>query len=210
MSHVHPDHTFGAGAYVDDHPVFIGHPKLPEALGLRGEYYKKGLAAIIGADKVGPIIMPTRTVKAPDEIDLGNRKISFHAHGPAHTDCDLSMIDRKTGVLLPADLLFVKRIPSLDGSVKGWIKELAVLKGMGARKAVPGHGPVLVDYDEASAPLNTYLVGLRDGVEKEIKDGGSIEDATKTVGQSEKDKWLLFDNYNARNVIEAYRELEWD
>lgn len=210
LSHVHPDHAFGAGAFAEDKPTFIGHGKLPEALGMRAEYYKKGLGDIIGADKVGPIVMPTRTVAATDEVDLGNRKIAFHAHGPAHTNCDLSMVDRKSGVLLPADLLFVKRIPSLDGNLVGWLKELDVLKGMGARKAVPGHGPVLVDFDEGSAPLRNYLTVLRDGVRKEIKGDGSIEAAIKTVGQSEKDKWLLFDNYNGRNVTEAYKELEWE
>ena len=32
FSHVHPDHIFGAGAFVDDKPVFVGHARLPAAL----------------------------------------------------------------------------------------------------------------------------------------------------------------------------------
>ena len=210
LSHVHPDHAFGAGAYADDKPVIIGHAKLPEALGARAEFYKKGLADIIGADKVGPIVMPTKTVADTDEIDLGDRKITFKAHGPAHTNCDLSMLDKQTGLLLPADLLFVNRIPSLDGSLLGWLKELSVLKAMGAKKAVPGHGPVIVDFDTASQPLHDYLVMVRDGVRSEIKKNAGIDAAVKTVAQSEKDKWTLFADYNGRNVTEAYKELEWE
>ena len=50
ISHVHPDHAFGAGAFIEDKPVFVGHAKLAEALRQRGDFYKTGLAAIIGAD----------------------------------------------------------------------------------------------------------------------------------------------------------------
>ena len=209
ISHVHPDHAFGAGAFMEDQPTIIGHAKLPVALGMRAPFYKKGLADIIGVDKTGPIVMPTKTVADTDAIDLGNRKITFKAHGPAHTDCDLSMHDDATGVLLPADLLFVKRVPALDGNLAGWLHELDVLAATGAQRAVPGHGPVLVDYKPAAAALRQYLVTLRDGVRKEINGNGSIENAMKTVGQSEKDRWALFDDYNSRNVIEAYKEYEW-
>ena len=210
ISHVHPDHTFGAGAFVDDKPVFIGHGKLAEALRQRGAFYKKGLADIIGADKVGPVVMPTRMVADTDQVDLGDRLITFKAHGPAHTDCDLSMVDKKSGLLLPADLLFVGRIPSLDGSLLGWLKELDALSALGASRAVPGHGPIIVDFAPAAAALRGYLVDLRDGVRKEIKGAGSIETAISSVGQDQASKWTLFADYNPRNVTEAYKELEWE
>ena len=81
--------------------------------------------------------MPTKTVADAFEVDLGDRVLAFKAHGPAHTDCDLSMLDKQTGLLLPADLLFVKRVPSIDGNLLGWLKELDALKAIGATKAVP-------------------------------------------------------------------------
>lgn len=210
ISHVHPDHTFGAGAFVDDKPVFIGHAKLPEALQARGDFYKKGLADIIGADKVGPVVMPTHTVADTDQVDLGDRVVTFKAHGPAHTHSDLSMLDKQSGLLLPADLLFVGRIPSLDGSLLGWLKELDALSKMGAQRAVPGHGPVVVDLAPSVAALRGYLGNIRDGVRKEIKGAGSIEAATRSVGQDQASKWALFADYNPRNVTEAYKELEWE
>lgn len=210
ISHVHPDHTFGAGAFTDDKPMFIGHAALPQALEARGEFYRKRLADLFGADKTGPVVKPTHTVAATETIDIGDRPLTFRAHGKAHTDCDLSMVDTKTGLLLPADLLFVGRIPSIDGSLLGWLKELDKLDALGADKAVPGHGPTTVTFKEAVAPLRTYLTTLRDGVRAAIKAGKDISETEKTVGQTERAKWALFDDYNGRNVIEAYRELEWE
>ena len=210
ISHVHPDHGFGAGAFEADRPVVIGHAALPAALASRGPYYRKGLADIIGADNVGPVVMPTRTVADTDTVDLGDRPITFKAHGPAHTTSDLSMLDHRTGWLLPADLLFVRRVPSLDGSLLGWLKELDALEAMGASRAVPGHGPASVDLKAAVAPLRAYLAALRDGVRAEIKANGSIERAIATVGRNERGDWSLFDDYNGRNVTEAYRQLEWE
>ena len=210
ISHVHPDHTFGAAAFLGDKPTYIGHAKLPEALDARGQFYKDKLAEVIGADKVGRVVKPGKTIADTDRIDLGDRMIAFKAHGPAHTSSDLSMLDEATGVLLPADLLFVDRIPSIDGSVLGWLKELDGLAAMGAKRAVPGHGPVAVDFSPAASALRSYLVTLRDGVRKEIKGNGSIEAAIKTVGQDQSSRWKLFADYNARNVTEAYKELEWE
>ena len=210
LSHVHPDHTFGAGAFADDKPMFIGHARLPAALDARGEFYRKRLADLFGADKTGPVIKPTHTVADTDAIDLGDRVVAFHAHGKAHTDCDLSMLDKSSGVLLPADLLFVNRIPSIDGSLVGWLKELDKLEAMKAEYAVPGHGPTKVRFADAVRPLRTYLTTVRDGVKAAIKSGEDISQAAKTVGQTERDHWALFDDYNGRNVTEAYSELEWD
>jgi quinoprotein relay system zinc metallohydrolase 2 len=209
LSHVHPDHLFGAGAFLDDAPVFIGHHKLGDALAARGEFYRKRLVDLLGETQVGPVVMPTRPVTAQDEIDLGGRVIAFRAHGPAHTLTDLSMFDRTSGLFLPADLLFVGRAPSLDGSLTGWIAELEAMQAKGYTQTVPGHGPLTVDFRRASDALLNYLKMLRDGVRAEIDKNGSIERAMATVGQSERQNWKLFDDYNQRNVAEAFRELEW-
>jgi glyoxylase-like metal-dependent hydrolase (beta-lactamase superfamily II) len=153
--------------------------------------------------------MPTRVIADRDEIDLGGRVVRLRAHRPAHTASDLSMVDEASGLFLPADLLFVDRAPSLDGSLTGWIAELEALQKEKFGKATPGHGPLTVDFRPAAADLLAYLRALRDGVRAEIDRNGSIEQAIATVGRPERDKWKLFDDYNRRNVAEAYRELEW-
>ena len=211
MTHVHPDHIFGAGAFQQDRPEFIGHQKLPQALAVRGDYYRKRLEEILGAGRAGPIVAPTRLVQAQDRLDLGGGKLlRLQAHALAHSDCDLSAFEQQTGTLFTGDLLFVQRIPSLDGSLKGWLTELNSLKSVAARRAIPGHGPVSVKWPAASLDLERYLNGLLRETRAAIKKGIDIDAAVGSVGQSERGRWSLFDAYQGHNVTQAYKELEWE
>jgi len=210
VSHVHPDHVFGSGAFRVDGPVYVGHARLPGALAERGDFYRRGLAAILGADEAGDYAVPTLLVADAASLDLGGRRLQLQAHGPAHTDNDLSVLDPATGTLWAADLLFVDRIPSLDGSLTGWLKELQILKGAPANRAVPGHGPVVVPWPEAAGDEERYLTTLLREVRAAIARGDDIETAVRTVGQGERGRWKLFDDYNGRNVTVAYKELEWE
>jgi quinoprotein relay system zinc metallohydrolase 2 len=209
MSHIHPDHIFGAGAFAQDDPIYIGHYRLGEAMRQRGDYYRGVLTAIMGAEQTGPLMQPTMEVRDQTEIDLGDRIVTARAHGSAHTMCDLSLLDMKTGTLLPADLVFVQRAPSLDGSLPGWLKELAGLKQIGAARAVPGHGPVSIAWPMGAADLELYLTVLDRETRQALAKGDEIDIAIATIALSERGKWKLFDDYNGRNVIEAYKELEW-
>jgi len=210
LSHAHPDHIFGAGAFQQDSPEFVGHARLPQALARNGDYYRQRLEEILGPGRAGPVVMPTLTVDATAEIDLGGRVVAMTAHGIAHTDNDLSLVDRATGTLLPADLLFVGRVPSLDGSLKGWLKELGALKALPVTRAVPGHGPESVDWPAGSADLERYLGVLLAETRQAVADNIGIEAAIETVGASERGRWALYDDYAGRNVTKAYKELEWE
>jgi glyoxylase-like metal-dependent hydrolase (beta-lactamase superfamily II) len=156
------------------------------------------------------VVVPSLTVATTAELDLGGRVVTLTAHGPAHTDNDLSLLDRQTETLFPADLLFVGRVPSLDGSLKGWLDELSRLKGMPAKRAVPGHGPASVEWPGAAADLERYLGVLLEETRRAVADNIGIEAAVETVALAERGSWALFDDYNGRNVTKAYKELEWE
>jgi glyoxylase-like metal-dependent hydrolase (beta-lactamase superfamily II) len=101
-------------------------------------------------------------------------------------------------------------VPSLDGSLPGWLKTLGELKKRGVPRAVPGHGPVAVNWPEGAACVTRYLETLERETRQAVADGTGLETAIKTVAASEREKWKLFEDYNSRNVAEAYRELEWE
>jgi quinoprotein relay system zinc metallohydrolase 2 len=210
MSHVHPDHIFGAGAFLEDKPQFVGHAALPNALAQRGEYYRERLEEVLGKGEAGAIVQPTMLVEKHARLDLGDRVLELTAHPMAHTDNDLSALDVKTRTLFPSDLLFVQRVPSLDGSLKGWLSELAQFSPQSVARAVPGHGPASVDFREAAAKLQAYLEILLRETRQAIASGQDIDAAPASVGLSERRNWLLFDEYHGHNVTQAFKELEWE
>ena len=210
MTHMHPDHVFGAVAFEDDKPVFAAHARMAGMLVQRGEFYRNRLADVLGLEEAGDYAKPTLLVEDAAELDLGGRALRLQAHATAHTDNDLSVLDPATGTLWAGDLLFVDRVPALDGSIVGWLSELQALKAAPARRAVPGHGPASVAWPDAAADQERYLSTLVREIRAIIARGGDIETAIATVGQSERHRWALFDEYNGRNVTAAFKELEWE
>lgn len=210
MSHFHPDHVFGASAFVPDRPVFVGHVRMPAMAASRGAFYRKRLAEILGPDQAGDYVVPGMLVRETARIDLGGRVLALRAEPTAHTDNDLSILDEKTATLWAADLLFVDRVPALDGSILGWLSVTGALRKGPARAAVPGHGPPLVPWPQAVMPQERYLGLLVREIRALISRGGTITDAVASVGASERSNWRLFDDYNGRNVTAAFTELEWE
>jgi quinoprotein relay system zinc metallohydrolase 2 len=211
QTHMHPDHVFGAAAFLADSPVILGHRRLPAALASRQAYYTRRLHEILGDVAAGSVIVPpNQIVDGESEIDLGGRVLRITAHRSAHTDNDLSLRDLATGTLWAGDLLFMERVPALDGSLIGWLAVLDELRAQPAARVVPGHGPVAASWPAAADAQHRYLTLLRGDIRQMIKSGGTMEQAIATIGQSERPRWRLFDDYHARNVTAAFHELEWE
>ena len=211
-THMHPDHVFGNVAFEGEKPTFIGHAKLQRALAARAERYLAINKELLGAAFDGTrIVPPTEAVTDRLEIDLGDRKLLIEAHPTAHTDNDVTVLDEKTGTMFLGDLLFAKHVPALDGSIRGW---LALIGKLETRKdvelAVPGHGPASMPWPDALAAETRYLNKVAEDVRAMIKQGKTLAEAAQTAGLSEKDAWLLFKEYHARNVSAAFAELEWE
>jgi quinoprotein relay system zinc metallohydrolase 2 len=211
-THMHPDHVFGNAVFTAEKPVFVGHHKLPRALSARKERYlainreNLGEAAFAGTD----IILPTELVETTRELDLGDRRLLLTAQKTAHTDNDMTVHDVATDTLLLGDLLFAERVPSIDGSIRGWIAFLEAQSQIPAARVVPGHGPASMAWPGAAQPLLKYLSTVAADVRAMIKDGRTMKDAMATAATSEKGAWTLAEAYHARNVSAAFAELEWE
>ena len=208
-THVHPDHIFGNAAFADDHPEFVGHARLADAMRWRGPNYLKALRRDLGeAAERSAIVMPTRSVANTAEIDLGGRVLSLRSWPTAHTDTDLTVFDQESKTLWLGDLLFVGHVPVLDGNLRGFLAALEELKTVQAGLAVPGHGRALT-WPEALAPEQHYLSRLLADVVAAIKARRTLAETLSSV-QGEGGQWLLFDQFHRRNVTAAYAALEWD
>jgi quinoprotein relay system zinc metallohydrolase 2 len=211
-THMHPDHVFGNAAFADDAPAFVGHAKLARGLAARSERYLAinkelmGEAAFAGTR----IILPTVVVEDRMTIDLGGRTIELEAEKTAHTDNDVIVRDTATGTVFLGDLLFSEHVPTLDGSIRGWLALMERLTAVPAQRVVPGHGPPSMPWPDAAKPLQRYLNTVATDVRRLIKENRTLSEATETAGLSEKDAWLLFEDYHKRNVSAAFAELEWE
>ena len=211
-THMHPDHVLGNAAFKADNPKFVAHHKMARALSARAEGYLARNKERMGDENFAgtEIVLPTEVVTDTLDLDLGARKITLRARPTAHTDNDLTIFDQITQTLLLGDLAFSVRIPTIDGSIVGWLKVIKELKSESTARVVPGHGPPSMEMSAAMGPMERYLTVVANDVRAAIKDGKTIMQATETAGLSEKDKWLLFDDNHKRNVTAAFAELEWE
>jgi quinoprotein relay system zinc metallohydrolase 2 len=210
-THVHPDHIYGNAAFLQDHPQFVGHEKLPDAMELRKDAYAKLNAKYLGADAEGSVIVkPTIIVKNTMSLDLGDRTLKITPYPVAHTNTDITVIDSKTSTLFTGDLLFIERTPVVEGDIKGLIVAIDILKTYPVKRVVPGHGPVATDWLTALNNEQRYLNAVLSDVRTAIKNGDSMEHAMDTAASGERDKWVLFDIANRRNVNTIFSALEWE
>ncbi|CAM5767211.1 hypothetical protein LMIY3S_02085 [Labrys miyagiensis] len=211
-THDHPDHVLGNAAFERDGTVFVGHAALPQALTARAATYLDATRALIGDEAFAGtrIVVPTLLVKDRLELDLGGRRLLLEAWPTAHTNTDITIRDEKTDTWFLGDLLFCEHVPALDGSLNGWIDVIDMLKARKAARVVPGHGPAVMSWPQASEPMERYLQRLRSDVRDLIHKGSTMQEAAEKAGQSERNQWLLFDDFNARNATSAYHELEWE
>jgi len=209
-THAHPDHVFGNAAFAGENAVFVGHRNLPRALSVRGPFYLNAFRRIMG-DVLADVelVAPQRQIDDEAKLDLGNRILTLHAWRTAHTDNDLTLLDETTQTLFTGDLVFLRHIPVVDGSLRGWLAALGPLADIAAKHAVPGHGPAAA-WPLALDDERRYLERLAQDCRALIASGSPLATAAVTAGASEKSHWELFEEYNARNATAAFAELEWE
>ena len=209
-THIHFDHVLGNPVFKQDAVKFAGHVELLPAMEGNRDFFKTEFKEELGKYlDTQPVVLPDILVETERELDLGNRVIRLTAHKTAHSHTDLMVLDINTNTLFTGDLLFIERIPALDGSIKGWIKQTNELLSANYSHIVPGHGPVIED-NEAIKLQAAYLNALQDETRVAINEGMFMEEAVDEIGKTTKTNWLLHEQHHRRNVTRTFSELEWE
>ena len=212
-THEHPDHLFGNAAFALPGVTFVGHANLPGSIREHGPFYLHSFRDLLGADEIARVrlIPPAVLVTDTMELDLGGRTLLLTAwHQAAHTDCDLTVLDEQTHTLFAGDLVFLDHVPVIDGSLKGWLDVLPRLAALDAERVVPGHGRRVAPWPAALDGERRYLLTVQADARRLIASGTPLADAVPHIGESERTRWRLFDDYNPRNATAAFSELEWE
>ena len=208
LTHSHPDHIFGGSAFADVEHV-VAHRNFSRALAQRGDFYRDGYSALFVDRETLTSLKPTIVVADELRIELGGRSLLIRAHRTAHTDNDLSVFDSTTRTLWASDLIFAQRIPSLDGSLTGWLKVMDDLATLESVLVIPGHG--LPDsWSTIALPQYSYLTLLLRETRHFIAQNKRLSDAVDLIAVAERKNWRLFDVHHRGNVTKAYTELEWE
>lgn len=210
-THGHPDHVFGNAAFVADGTVFVGHKNLPRALATRGQFYIDAFRRIMGDELIDPvrIVSPTLLVDGALKLDVGSRSLLLRAWPTAHSDNDLTVFDEQSGTLFAGDLVFLTHVPVMDGSIRGYLAVIDQLTSLPAKRVIPGHGAVS-EWPDALADERRYFQTLTSDVRALVTGGKPIAAAANLAAASERSRWELFDDYNARNATAAFSEIEWE
>ena len=212
-THVHLDHIYGNASFVGENVDFIGHVELPKAMVLRKEFYERINLEYLDVPNDQSIQIAPNILIKPNEskiFDLGNRKIKVTAYSIAHTKTDVTIEDLKTKTLWAGDLLFTERTPVIDGDIHGFIDVIDKILMLDIDQVIPGHGTPTKKWKEAFLKEQDYFKLLRDEVRLAIDNDQDLQLTIDTAGQSESEKWELFDIQNGRNINKIFPTMEWE
>ena len=212
ITHMHPDHSFGAEVFAEAGAEILGHRNLPSGLERRMETWAESIPRQIGAlAMLGTRVrLPARTVSVSEEITLGGATLRLDPVPTAHTDNDLTIHHFESGTLFTGDLVFAELAPSIDGSLLGWLTWLATPPDPLPRQIVAGHGPAPMGWADGTAPVRAYLTAIAEQTRAAIRAGEPMSVAADKVGVDQRGDWRGFDEMNERNAIAAFKELEWE
>ena len=213
VSHMHPDHSVGLAAYSDmADTIILGHQMLADSLYANLDFFTDNFIGNTERGKLEKILDSNRiqSVKTGQTVDLGNRVLTLDSFQRAHTSTDITVLDNSHSLLWAGDLLFVERLPSLDGSLRGWVDALETLEDRNVSVVIPGHGKS-GPWDQLVQPQKKYLTELLESTRRAIKKGTSLRDYINTAtNDSASESWQLYQSQHQTNLSRAYAELEWE
>lgn len=141
ISHHHPDHFLGNQAFADV-PIYA-LPNTIKKIAESGSDFAENMYRLVGDWMRGTEVVLPNTPLTQTAMEIGGHQFEFIPMS-GHTNADLVLFDKTTGVLVAADIIFFKRAlttphtPGLDV----WMKDVTSLAALPHKTVVPGHGPV--------------------------------------------------------------------
>ncbi|MGY6550651.1 MAG: quinoprotein relay system zinc metallohydrolase 1 [Erythrobacter sp.] len=174
LTHLHPDHTFGNGAFTGSeiHALPATRAELArDAEGFEDAMYRMLVGWMAGTR----LVLPTHQATS-GPVSFGGRELELVGLS-GHSEGDLAILDRATGTLIAGDLVFHNRAPTTPhASFAEWLAALDQLEALGHRQVVPGHGPLDRD-GTAIAQTRDWLIWLEATLREAVASGLDMTEA---------------------------------
>ena len=202
---LHPDYFLGNQAFADLPRLATSATRAGMAREARS--YEDNLYRLCGEWMKGTqALLPTETVGA-GPWRIGNREFELREYR-GHTDSDLVLIDRASGVVFAGGLVFGQRIPTTPhAGLPEWRDSLRALAALPVRAIVPSHGPVRADADDIAA-TDRYLRWLDATLHSAAERGLEINELLRAEVPVEFRGWAAFATEFTRNVTHLYPRYE--
>lgn len=140
ITHLHPDHSFGSGAFSD--AAIHALPDTRMDLERDGAGFSDAMYRLLHGWMAGTELILPQGAASDGEVIVGGRRLRLLALS-GHSAGDLAILDAVSGTLIAGDLVFHDRAPATPhADVTGWLTALARLEAEDHRQLVPGHGPL--------------------------------------------------------------------
>jgi len=174
ITHLHPDHSFGNGAF----PGATVHalPGTRAELERDGAGFSDAMYRMLHGWMAGTELVLPRGDATSGEVVFGGRRLELLGLS-GHSAGDLALIDHASGTLIAGDLVFHDRAPATPhADFAAWHAALDRLAAASHRQLVPGHGPLCSD-GGAIAQTRDWLRWLESALEGAVAAGLDMTEA---------------------------------
>ena len=140
ITHLHPDHSFGNGAFAGAEIHAL--PGTRADLERDGAGFSDAMYRMLHGWMAGTEVILPQAAAVEGVVTVGGRRLSLMALS-GHSAGDLAILDEASGTLIAGDLVFHNRAPATPhADLAVWHAALDRLAATPHRQCVPGHGPL--------------------------------------------------------------------
>lgn len=202
---LHPDYFFGNQAYAD----VVTAALAGSIAGMRreGAAYADNLYRLCGDWLKGTAPKPAAAAVGTGVLRVGSRELEL-LRLAGHTDDDLVVLDRSSGVMFAGGLVFLQRVPTTPHArIPEWLAALDKLERLPFRSLVPSHGPIAAD-GRGIAQTRAYLRWLDRSFDDAARRGLEMTEVLALPVPPEFRAMAAFETEFGRNVVHLYPRYE--